>query len=95
MAPATERRSLRAALQADWRYLIGMAVIPPLLPIVEALDLSFMIVLVPFFIASAIAMWPWLSGRAPFSFWGIACVVWLGSGAVTAIVAGLVRGIAI
>jgi hypothetical protein len=83
------------SLHRSWKYLIGVAVVPPFMAIGHVLGIPFVVLAVPMFVAAGIAMWPWLSGREPFSFWGAACCVWLASGAVTAIGAWIINVIAV
>lgn len=83
------------SIRRSWKYLIGMAIVPPFMVLGDALGVPFVVLAVPMFIAAAIAMWPWLRGREPFSFWACAVVAWLASGALTAIAAKVLNAIAV
>ena len=91
--PLIER--IAQPIQRSWKHLIGVAIVPPFMVLGDALGVPFVVLAVPMFIAFAIAMWPWLSGREPFSFWACAVVVWLASGALTAIAAKVLNAIAV
>jgi len=95
MGAAWKFEALRDSFRRSWKYLIGVAVLPPFMVLGDAVGMPSVILLVPFFLVMAVAMWPWLSGREPYSFWVIAIVVWLASGAVTAIAFQVVRAIAV
>jgi len=78
-----ERKSLREALRQYWWCLIGLAAFPTALMLGERLfQLSFEIFILPFFAVGLLAGWPHFSGRAPYTFWFVACLVWLLGGIV-------------
>jgi hypothetical protein len=78
-----ERKSLRDALRLYWWCLIGLAVFPTaLMAGNKVFQLSFEVFILPFFAVGFLAGWPHFSGRAPYTFWLIACLVWLLGGFV-------------
>jgi hypothetical protein len=95
MGAAWKFDALRESFRRSWKYLVGVAVLPPFMVLGDSVGVPFVVLAIPFFLVMAVAMWPWLSGREPYSFWVMAVVVWLASGAVTAIVFKVVSAIAV
>jgi hypothetical protein len=81
---------LRDALRAYWWTLIGLAVFPAALVFGDRYGVPFEYFALPFFAAGLLAGWPYLSGRAPFSFWIVAGGVWLAAGIAAALIAYVV-----
>jgi hypothetical protein len=78
-----ERKSLRDALHLYWWCLIGLAIFPTALMLGDKLfHLPFEAFILPFFAVGLLAGWPHFSGRAPYTFWLVACFVWLLGGLV-------------
>lgn len=95
--PATERddsgrKPLGEALRIYWWTLIGLAAFPTLVLVAgEMLHVPFEFFVLPFFAVALLAGWPYFSGKAPYSFWIVACGVWLLGGIAAAIVAQAIR----
>ena len=87
-----ERKSLRDALRLYWWCLVGLAVFPTAVMLGEKLlHLPFEVFILPFFAVGLLAGWPHFSGRAPYTFWLVACLVWLLGGVVGIALTQLVR----
>jgi hypothetical protein len=94
MARVPERKPLREALRTYWWTLLGVALFPPIFFVGgELLHVPFEVFMLPFFAVAFLAGWPWFSGRAPYSFWLVACGVWLLGGILAVILGGLIRAI--
>lgn len=89
-----ERKTLRDALRIYWWALIGLAVFPAIVFIGgEFLRIPFEFFILPFFGVCFLTGWPFLSGRAPFSFWLVAGGVWLLGGIFAVILLQLIRAL--
>lgn len=87
-----ERKSLREALRLYWKALIGLALFPALLFLGgEFLHVPFEFLVLPFFAVGLIAAWPYLSGKAPYSYIFVAGLVWLMGGFFAMLLSLLVR----
>ena len=83
------------AARIYWRSLAGVAILGPVLLVTSRfIEIPFWIVLVPFFVVMGLAMWPWLSGRAPYTFWILAVGVWVAGGLVGTLTLRLINAIA-
>ena len=91
-APA--RQPLAEALRRYWWTLLGLGLFPALAFIGgEVMQVPFELFMLPFFAVGLLAAWPWLSGRAPYSFIFVAGGVWLLGGFAAAALGGLIRTI--
>jgi hypothetical protein len=70
------RLTLRSAMRRYWPFLLGIAVFQILVVFVPAISSNWNVVSVLFFVAILPAMYPFLFGSAPFSFWAVACLYW-------------------
>jgi hypothetical protein len=87
-----EQKSLGDSLRAYWWTLIGLAVFPTMSMIGEKLmHIPFDFFALPFFAVCLLAVWPSFTKRAPYSFWIVACGVWLLGGIIAAILWQLIR----
>jgi len=94
LADMPERKPLREALRVYWWTLLGVGLFPLILIIGgEFLHIPFEAFMLPFFVVMFLAGWPWLSGRATYSFWLVACAVWILGGIVAVILLELIRAI--
>jgi hypothetical protein len=84
-----EKLPLKQALRAYWWTLIGISALPAIMVVGQVLPFEFIIVL--FFGVCFTAMWPVISGRAPYMFWLVAMGLYLMGGMVAAVVARLIR----
>jgi hypothetical protein len=76
--PAPVRGPLGRALRLYWWSLIGIALFPSVAFIGgDVLHIAFEYFVLPFFAVTFLAAWPWFSGRAPYSFWLVALVVYM------------------
>jgi len=76
-----------------WWTLIGVAVFPAGAFVgSEHLGLPFELFVLPFFAVCFLAGWPYISGRAPYSFWLVAMCVWLGGGGLAVVLLQLIAG---
>ena len=86
---------LAEAVRIYWRSLAGVAIFGPVLLVTDRfIEISFWVVILPFFIVMGLAMWPWLSGRAPYTFWILACGIWLTGGLVGTLAIRVINAIA-
>jgi hypothetical protein len=91
-AAMPQRKTLGEALRSYWWTLIGVAVFPTIVIVgAELLAIPFEFFILPFFAVCFLAGWPYLSGRAPYSFWLVAMCVWLGGGGFAALALQLLR----
>lgn len=75
------RKPLGEALRAYWKSLIGIALFPAVAFVGgDFLHLPFDYLALPFFAVCLLAAWPYLSGRAPYTFWFVAMLVYLAGG---------------
>lgn len=89
-----ERRPLGEALRVYWWALIGLAAFPGVVMVAgELFHVPFEYFALPFFAVALLASWPYFSGRAPYTFWIVACVVWLLGGIVGALVFQIFRAL--
>ena len=79
--PAPPRLSLQEALRRYWKHLIGIAILPSVALTGFRYHVPFPVMVILFLAAALHAGWPYLRGRAPYSFWIVACGVWM-AGAV-------------
>ncbi len=87
--------SVPEALQRYWANLIGVAVFPFLFFIGAGIfHISFWILAPCFFGACGLAAWPYLTRRAPYTFWVIACAIWAAGGFVAFILLLIVKAFA-
>lgn len=87
-----ERKRLKEALRDYWKSLIGVAIFP-ILALVggDFLHIPFEYVALLFFAVCLLAAWPFLSGKAPFTFWLVAMAVYLGGAVLAALLGQIVR----
>jgi hypothetical protein len=97
VAPSSAvRASLGASLRRYWWALIGIALFPSAAFVGgDVLHIAFEYFALPFFAASFLAAWPWFSGRAPYSFWLVAVVVYMLGGFLAVLLVQLVRAAAV
>ena len=94
-ASTRHRVALAEAVRIYWRSLAGVATFGPLLLVTDTfIEIPFWIVLFPFFLVMGLAMWPWLSGRAPYTFWVLALGVWMAGGFVGVLARTLINVVA-
>jgi hypothetical protein len=75
---AQPKLELSTALRRFWPNLIGLAVLPSLISLGEKrFGIPFSAFLLPFFAAFLLAAWPCLKRNAPYTFWIVACGVWM------------------
>ena len=90
--PTPERKPLREALRIYWKALIGIALFPAVAFVGgDFLHIPFDYVILPFFTVCFLAAWPYLSGRAPYTFWLVAMLVFLAGGFFAALLSYAVR----
>ena len=98
-----QKLALSDALRRYWTNLIGVAVFPsvfflsigPLRALWSVPFPALFLVLIPVFFAVCIhAGWPYLRHRAPYTFWIIACGVWMAGAVLGLILLGVVNAIA-
>lgn len=90
--PKPERVSLRQALRSYWMAFIGIALFPTIFFVgVDVLQIPFDYLVLPFFAVSFLAAWPCLSGKAPYSFWFVAMLVYLASGFIAIFLTHAIR----
>lgn len=77
--PAIVKLPLGPALRTYWWTLIGITVLPAAMSIGQQF-VPFELIIVLFFAVGFTAMWPSLSGRAPFTFWLVAMGLYLCGG---------------
>jgi hypothetical protein len=87
-----ERKSLRDALRLYWGALVGIGLFPTVAFVGgEFLHIPFEYLVLPFFAVCMLAGWPHLSGRAPYSFWLVAVLVYLAGGLFAALLTQAIR----
>jgi hypothetical protein len=87
-----ERKPIREALRLYWQYLIGIAVIPSVLAINEQFfQFPFEYFMALFFGAAFLAAWPYLSGKATYTFWIVAAGVFMAGGFAAVAITALLR----
>jgi hypothetical protein len=85
------RPSLSVALRRYWRNLIGIATFPAVSILGDRYLHLPPLVFIPIFIAVSLhALWPYLARRAPYSFWLVACGVYMGGAVFAVLVIGLI-----
>lgn len=90
--PKTVRKPLREALRSDWKALIGIALFPTVAFVGgDVLHIPFDYLVVPFFAVCFLAAWPFLSGRAPYTFWMVAMLVYFVGGFLAALLVDAIR----
>jgi hypothetical protein len=66
------------ALRRYWVNLLGVALFPSACFIgIEVYRVSFWVFLPFFFLVCGLAGWPYLTRRAPYAFWLVACGIWM------------------
>jgi hypothetical protein len=100
--PQNQRLELSEAIRRYWTNLIGVALFPSVFflsvgPLRSFLSVSGQAVfacLIPFFFAVSLhAGWPYLRHRAPYTFWLVACAVWMAGGVLGLILLGVINAI--
>jgi hypothetical protein len=96
-APPTQVRvPLGRALRLYWWALIGIALFPSAAFFGdEVLHIAFKYFILPFFAVTFLAAWPWFSGRAPYSFWLVAMVVYMLGGFLAVLLVQVARAAAV
>jgi len=59
-----------------WPFLLGITAFQILVVFAPAVSDNRVVVSALFFMATIPAMYPYLFGEAPFSFWAVACLYW-------------------
>ena len=80
VAPKPDRKPLREAIRCYWKALIGIALFPTVALVGDVLHIPFYYLLLPFFAVCFLAAWPYLSGKAPYTFWVVGMFVYLAGG---------------
>jgi len=70
------RLPLGAAMRRYWPFLLGITAFQILVIFVPAVSDNPIVVSILFIAATLPAMYPYLLGAAPFSFWAVACLYW-------------------
>jgi hypothetical protein len=70
------RVPLGAAMRRYWPFLLGITLFQVLVVFVPAVSSNWNVASVLFLVATLPAMYPYLFGSAPFSFWVVACLYW-------------------
>jgi len=92
--PIPERKALKEALRLYWPALVVIALFPTMAFVGgEFLHIPFDYLMLPFFIVCFLAGWPYLSGKAPFSFWIVAGLVYLAGGLFAALLTHVIRAV--
>ncbi len=87
-----ERKPLGEAFRAYWKALIGIALFPALAIIGgDFLHIPFEYVMLPFIAVCLLAAWPYLSGKAPYTFWFVAMLVYFAGGIFAALLGYAIR----
>ena len=75
---ARPRVTLRAALRKYWLWLAPLVLLAVVwVAFVAPAEHPPLLVFAAFPLCTAVAAWPWLAKDAPYSFWGIACLLWV------------------
>jgi hypothetical protein len=80
---------LSEALRADRTHLVGVAVFPFVAFFGDRFHIPFPALALLFFASALYAMWPCFMRRAPYSFWLVACAIYLASGALAVVLVSL------
>ena len=89
-----ERKPLGEALRVYWWALIGLAAFPSAVGVAgELFHVPYEYFALPFFAVALLAGWPYFSGRAPYTFWLVACGIWLLGGIAAALASQIVRAL--
>ncbi len=92
LAPRPDRKPLREAIRCYWKHLIGVALFPTVALVGgEVLHIPFGYLALPFFAVSFLAAWPYLSGKAPYTFWLVAMFVWIAGGFLAVFLSSAIR----
>ena len=76
-----QKLTVSEALRLYRMNLIGVAVFPSVFIIGEEIfHIPFLVFAPLFFLALGLAGWPYLTRRAPHSFWIVACGIYMGGG---------------
>lgn len=87
-----ERKPLREALRIYWTALIGIALFPTAAFVGgDFLQIPFEYFILPFFVVCFLAGWPYLSGKAPYSFWLAAMLVYMLGGFLAVLLSQVIR----
>lgn len=74
-----QRIPLSAALKAYWPWLSGLVSLSMALALIpDVYIVPAWLIMVAFFGSAFAAAWPWLRLDAPYSFWIVACFIWVG-----------------
>jgi FtsH-binding integral membrane protein len=81
--PEQPELTFLVAVHRYWKNLVGVALLPSLLCIAalyshwpkEIMALVFVVALI---VVAVIAALAWLTGKAPYALWKIACMTWVG-----------------
>ncbi len=98
-APAEVSRTpvrvpLGEALRLYWWALVGIALFPSAAFIGgDVFHIPFEFFMLPFFAVTFLAAWPSYSGRAPYSFWLVAMVVYMLGGGLAAALVQVIRAV--
>ena len=85
-AAEPRRMPLGEALRAYWWTMLGLLLFPTIAMVgMNIFHVPFGYLLLLFFAAALLAAWPYGSGRAPFSFWIVASVVYVFGGTLLSI----------
>lgn len=83
------RRSLEAALKAYWPWLLPLVVCSAVIFFVPDSNDHFQLVALLFLVSAVSACWPWLRYDAPYTFFFLGTCLWLSTGLIFPLVAGL------
>jgi hypothetical protein len=92
VAPTSERKPLREVIRCYWKNLIGVALFPSVAVVGgEGFHIPFVYLVLPFFAVSFLAARPYLSGKAPYTFWLVAMFVWIAGGVLAVFLSCAIR----
>jgi len=82
-AAGKDETSLGRSLRRNWMFLVGAASFGPGMFFLDRLHgVPTTVYGILFFASLGPAIWPVISGRAPFEFWAVALALWMASGFV-------------
>jgi len=84
------RLPLKAALKVYWPWMLPLVLCSAVIFFVPNAAAHFLVVSVLFVVSAASAAWPWFRHDAPYSFWMVAVGLWLCTGLIFPVIAGLV-----
>jgi hypothetical protein len=90
------RPSLSEALRRHWPNLVGLAIFPSAFFVgSDIFHISFWFFVPLFFIVNGIAAWPYLTRRAPYGFWAVACAIWMAGALFAGVLLMIIKAIAL